>query len=151
MTTLSLQPSILIVEEEPGRRREMLRELAAGGLQAVEAEDAASAMELLTQGPGEFWLVVTDLDIMPIGGFSLARAIQRRFPQLPVAIVTGQATTTAMAARALSSGVTLLPRPVELRKLAQAIHKLVAPGHPSLSLAVLSETGTSFVPLQARA
>lgn len=145
----SLQPSILIVEEDPGRRRDMIRELAAGGLQAAEAEDAASAMETLTRSPDEFWLVVTDLDIMPIGGFSLARAIQRRFPQLPVAIVTAQATTTAMAARALASGVTLLPRPVEARKLAQAIHKLVAPGHQPLSLAVLSETGTSFVPLQA--
>lgn len=151
MTTQSLQPSILIVEEDSSRRHEMVRELAAGGLQAAEAEDAATAMELLTRAPEGFWLVVTDLDVMPIGGFSLARAIQRKFPQLPVAIVTGQATTTALAARALAAGVTLLPRPVEVRKLAQAIHKLVAPGHQPLSLAVLSETGTSFVPLQARA
>ena len=94
-------------------------------------------------------MVVTDLDVMPIGGFTLARAIHRRYAQVPVAIVTTRATTT-MAARALARGVTLLPRPVEVAKLVQAVHKLISPGRPSVPLAVLSETGTSFVPLRAR-
>ena len=149
MITVSTKPSILVVEEDATCRADLVCEFVAAGMRAVPAEDAASAMEALSQAPDDFSLVVTDLDVMPIGGFTLARAIHRRYAQVPVAIVTTRATTT-MAARALARGVTLLPRPVEVAKLVQAVHKLVSPGRPSVPLAVLSETGTSFVPLRAR-
>lgn len=149
MITQSAKPSILIVEDDATRRSDMVCEFVAGGMHAVAAEDAATAMEALGQAPESFALVVTDLDILPIGGFTLARAIHRRYPHLSVAIVTNRATTT-MAARALARGITLLPRPVEVAKLVQAVHKLIEPGRPALPLAVLSETGTSFVPLRAR-
>lgn len=149
MITMSAKPSILVVEEDATCRSDMICEFVAAGIDAVPAEDAASAMEALNQAPDRFALVVTDLDVMPIGGFTLARAIHRRHSHVPVAIVTNRATTT-MAARALARGVTLLPRPVEVAKLVQAVHKLITPGRPSVPLAVLSETGTSFVPLRAR-
>jgi DNA-binding NarL/FixJ family response regulator len=94
--------------------------------------------------------VVTDLDVEPIGGFNLARAIHRRWSATPVAIVTADA-TRAMAIRALTAGVVLLPRTATPENLAQAIAKLLAPGNLAFSLAVLSETGTSFVPFAAGA
>lgn len=142
-------PSILVVEGDETCRAELVGAFAAAGMYAVAAEDAASAMEALGQAPEGFSLVVTDLDVMPIGGFTLARAIHRRYAQLPVAIVTTRATPT-MGMRSLARGITLLPRPVEPAKLVQAVQELSAPGRPRVPLAVLSETGTSFVPLRAR-
>ena len=84
----------------------------------------------------------------PIGGFNLARAIHRRWSSTPVAIVTGEP-TRALALRALTAGVVLIPRTATADNLALAIVKLLAPGNLAFSLSVLSETGTSFVPFSA--
>lgn len=145
----STKPSILIVEEDATCRSDLVCEFVAAGIHCLAAEDAASAMEALSRSPEAISLVVTDLDIMPIGGFTLARAIHRRYPKVPVALVTNRATTT-MSARALARGITLLPRPVDAAKLVQAVRKLITPGGEPTPLAVLSETGTSFVPLRPR-
>ena len=146
---VSAKPSILIVEEDATCRSDLVCEFVAAGIPVLSAEDAASAMEVINRSPEAIALVVTDLDIMPIGGFTLGRAIHRRYAQLPVAIVTTRATPT-MGMRSLARGITLLPRPVEPAKLVQAVQELSAPGRPRVPLAVLSETGTSFVPLRAR-
>ena len=146
---VSAKPSILIVEEDATCRSDLVCEFVAAGIPVLSAEDAASAMEVINRSPEAIALVVTDLDIMPIGGFTLGRAIHRRYPNVPVALVTNRA-TTEMSPRAIARGITLLPRPVEAAKLVQAVRKLITPGNATAGLAVLSETGTSFVPLRAR-
>ena len=138
------KPSILFVQDDPARRRDVTRELAERGIRTVGAEDVASAMEALAANPLTFALLVTDLDVMPIGGVSLARVVHRRWPDLPVAIISGAATGT----RSLGPGITLLARPVVPGQLAEAIARLVSPGQSAQPLAVLSESGWSFVPLR---
>lgn len=133
------------MEDDTPRRDEAIRALHAHGLEVLVADDAGAALEQLSQGPQAITLVVTDLDVEPIGGFNLARAIHRRWSSLPVAIVTAEP-TRAMAIRALTAGVVLLPRAATPQNLAHAIDKLLAPGNLAFSLAVMSETGTSFVP-----
>jgi DNA-binding NtrC family response regulator len=142
--------TILLVEEDSERREETIDALLARGLRVVATEDAAGALDVLSRGPERVTLVVTDLDIEPIGGFNLARAIHRRWSSVPVAVVSGDTTRTT-AIRALSAGVVLLPRAATPTNLAQAIAKLLAPGSLAFSLAVLSETGSSFVPFASGA
>lgn len=141
------RPSVLLVEDDAKRRREVARELVERGIRVVEAEDAAGAMELIAANPLRFALLVTDLDIMPVGGVNLARVVHRRWPDLPVALVSGQ----SIGARTLGRGVTLLARPVVPGQLAEAISRMVSPGRPAQPLAVLSESGWSFVPLHVQA
>ena len=141
--------TIVLVENDTPQRDETVRALLAGGFQVLAADDAGSALELLSRDPQAVTLVVTDLDVEPIGGFNLARAIHRRWSPLPVAIVTAEA-TRALAIQALTAGVVLLPRTVAPDNLTRAIAKLLAPGNLAFSLAVMSETGTSFVPLVDR-
>lgn len=143
---MTSQPrSILLVEEEGPRRDEQIQALIVGGFVVYAAEDAAEALELLSRDASSISLVVTDLDVEPIGGFNLARAIHRRWSAMPVAIVTAEATRT-MAIQALTAGVLLLPRTATPDNLTRAIAKLFAPGSLACSLAVMSETGTSFIP-----
>lgn len=137
--------TVLLVEDDATRRDEATRALVAGGFRVFTADDAGEALEILTRDPQAVTLVVTDLDVEPIGGFNLARAIHRRWSSVPVAIVTSEA-TRAMAIRALTAGVVLLPRTSTPDNLTRAIAKLLAPGNLAFSLAVMSETGTSFVP-----
>lgn len=143
MTQRMRKPSILLVEDDGSQRREVSRELAERGLQTVAVDDPASAMELLMGGPTGFSLLVTELDVLPIGGLSFARAVHRRWPALPVAIVSG----AASGARVIAPGVTLLGRPLVPGQLAEAIARMVA-GRPTEMLAVLSESGWSFKPLR---
>lgn len=137
--------TILLVEDDDSRRGAATRALIAAGFRVFTADDAGEALEILTRDPQAVTLVVTDLDVEPIGGFNLARAIHRRWSSVPVAIVTSEA-SRAMAIRALTAGVVLLPRPSTPDNLVRAITKLLAPGNLAFSLTVMSETGTSFVP-----
>ncbi len=141
------RPSILLVEDDGAQRREVTRELAVRGLMTVEADDPASAMDALTASPTGFSLLVTDLDVLPIGGLSFARVVQRRWPEMPVAIVSCSAT----GMRVLAPGLTLMARPMVPGQLAEAIMRLLSPGQPAEMLAVLSESGMSFKPLRLRA
>ena len=144
-TMTSQLHTILLVEDGTPRRVEQTCALHAAGFRVITADDAGEALELLSRDPQAVKLVVTDLDVEPIGGFNLARAIHRRWSSVPVAIVTSEA-TRAMAIRALTAGVVLLPRTSTPDNLTRAIAKLLAPGNLAFSLAVMSETGTSFVP-----
>jgi len=137
--------TVLLVDDDDPRRDEATRALIASDLRVLTADDAGEALEILSRDPQAVTLVVTDLDVEPIGGFNLARAIHRRWSGVPVAIVTSEA-TRAMAIRALTAGVVLLPHAATPDNLARAIVKLLAPGNLAFSLAVMSETGTSFVP-----
>jgi DNA-binding NtrC family response regulator len=147
MTEPVRKPSILLVEDDGTQRREVSRELAERGLYTVEVDDPASAMEALTNSPNGFSLLVTDLDVLPIGGLSFARVVQRRWPAMPVAIVSCSAT----GMRVLTPGVTLMARPMVPGQLAEAIARMLSPGHSPEMLAVLSESGFSFKPLRMRA
>lgn len=147
MTERMRKPSILLVEDDGAQRRELSRELAERGLHTVEADDPASAMEALTGSPTGFSLLVTDLDVLPIGGLSFARVVHRRWPAMPVAIVS----CGASGMRVLAPGVTLMARPMVPGQLAEAIARMLSPGQPAEMLAVLSESGWSFKPLRLRA
>lgn len=147
MTERVRKPSILLVEDDGAQRRELSRELAERGLSTVEVDDPASAMEALTRTPTGFSLLVTDLDVLPIGGLSFARAVHRRWPAVPVAIVS----CGAAGMRVLAPGVTLIARPMVPGQLAEAIARMLSPGQPAEMLAVLSESGWSFKPLRMHA
>jgi DNA-binding NtrC family response regulator len=144
------RPSILLVDEDIGRRDGVALELAVRGIKVESAEDVASAMETLAERPWAFSLVVTDLDVLPLGGHGLAHAVHGRWPDTPVAILVSQAPGDA-GPRALSPGVTVIPRSPVPAQLARAIEKLVLPGRPDQPLAVLSESGWTFVPLRPHA
>jgi len=147
MTERVRKPSILLVEDDGAQRREVSRELAERGLSTVEVDDPASAMEALTRTPTGFSLLVTDLDVLPIGGLSFARAVHRHWPAVPVAIVS----CGAAGMRVLAPGVTLIARPMVPGQLAEAIARMLSPGQPAEMLAVLSESGWSFKPLRMHA
>lgn len=138
--------SILLVEDDGDQRDEVVRELAERGLDTVAVDDPASAMEALATSPTGFSLVVTDLDVLPIGGLSFARVVHRRWPAVPVAIVSCGAT----GARLIAPGITLMARPMIPGQLAEAISRLLS-GQPAEMLAVLSESGWSFKPLRMHA
>ena len=101
---------ILVVEDEPLVRAYVADVLRDQGYDAVEAENADTALELLKSD--EFSLVVTDIE-MPgtLNGIELAWAADARNPPLPVVVMSGR----------------MLPRRSELPSGASFVAKPCAP------------------------
>ena len=80
---------ILIIDDEPLIRMDVAENLREAGYEAVEADSADQAIELL--GRETFALILTDID-MPgrRNGLDLAWAVHQRDPALPVVLMSGR-------------------------------------------------------------
>ena len=108
---------ILLVDDNDAVRNLTAINLCEQFAQVDEAADAAAALALLKGG--DFAAVVSDI-IMPGGmdGLALAREIRRRWPGLPVILMSGYA---ASAGEARALGVPVLLKPLDLARLANAV------------------------------
>ncbi len=120
----SLRPgSVLLVEDDDnvaGVVEDMLDQL---GWRTQRAASAQRALEILAKGAG-FDLVLSDM-IMPgeMSGLQLARELGRRYPALPVLLTTGYSDA---AAAATAEGMRLLPKPYDIKALAQHLEATLA-------------------------
>jgi signal transduction histidine kinase len=108
---------VLLVEDN-----DVVRDLTAANLREFfagvdAAADADTALAMLAGGG--FDAVVSDL-VMPgaLDGVGLAREIRRRWPGMPIVLVSGYA---ASAGEARELGVPVLSKPLELERLADAV------------------------------
>ncbi|TVP75007.1 MAG: response regulator [Gemmatimonadales bacterium] len=117
-----LDGRVLLVEDSRAVRSVTRRILERAGLQVVEsstAEDALEAMgvmealgvmgaeeEALIQDPPAppFDLVLTDVSMPGLSGMDLARELRRRWPSLPVVVMSGQAAPAREVAPLLEDG-----------------------------------------------
>ncbi|GAB2875604.1 EAL domain-containing protein [Pseudoduganella ginsengisoli] len=81
--------TVLVADDDPVMRLLMLEMLAQVGLDAVEAEDGASALARFRQIRPD--LVLLDVDMPGMGGFDVCRAIraQEQGSAVPIIMVTG--------------------------------------------------------------
>jgi PAS domain S-box-containing protein len=110
--------AVLVVEDNPGMRRVVLRQLRELGYRALECDSAAAAIELLQRDPVD--LLLTDI-VMPGGldGVELARIARGRWPHLKIILTSGfpQARVDANGGGTLS----LLSKPYRKEELAAAL------------------------------
>ena len=80
-------PTILVVEDDPETRAALVRELAAGGYQVVEAPDGRTALERWAARRPD--LVLLDLGLPDMEGLRVVGAI-RREAATPIVILSGR-------------------------------------------------------------
>ena len=119
---------VLVVEDEPEVRANLVRQLERLGYDVTEAPDGDTALALLAE-PGRFDLLLTDL-VMPgrIGGDALARAAMTRDPGLRTLITTGYAgkgPSSGNGDRA-AAATRVLRKPYRRAELARAIREVLA-------------------------
>lgn len=114
---------VLIVEDEPLQRLDMIDMAEEAGFEVLEAHDADHAIALLEQRP-DVRLVLTDID-MPgaMDGLKLAAAVRRRWPPIKIIVTTAG---VAPAVAELPEGAVFLPKPLNHRRVVDAMHRLVA-------------------------
>jgi two-component system chemotaxis response regulator CheY len=83
--------TVMIVDDSATLRRMLRKELEATGYRVVEADNGGAALEQLAQEAIE--LVITDLNMDPMNGFTLVQRIRESHPRerLPILFLTTEA------------------------------------------------------------
>lgn len=121
-------PLTLIVDDEPDIRELLEITLSRMDIKVKSAGDLAQATALLAEN--SFDLCLTDMKLPDGDGLELVETIQKRYPNLPVAVITAHGSMDA-AVRAMKNGAfDFVSKPVDLQRLRRLVStaiKLNAP------------------------
>lgn len=111
----------LVAEDDSVVRMEAADVLGDAGFDVLEASTSLAALVQLEQHP-EVALLFTDVQ-MPgnFDGLALAHEARRRWPQMPIVVVSGKVTPTPAQ---LPDGARFLPKPYYAGTLARVIREL---------------------------
>jgi two-component system cell cycle sensor histidine kinase/response regulator CckA len=103
--------TVLVVEDEDALRAAIRRLLQSEGYNVLEAQNGATALQVLN-GPGASGvaLVLTDLRMPVMDGRQLAAALARARPSLPIVFMSGF-TAQLMDLRLISPHLAFLAKP----------------------------------------
>ncbi len=85
-----LSGRVLLVDDEPLVRRSISGYLVEAGYVVRVAVDGLDAIGKLRDGPPA--LIISDLNMPRMSGFELLDVVRKRFPQIPVIVISGAAT-----------------------------------------------------------
>lgn len=112
---------ILVIDDDPDVLSVMVDALIEAGYTPQWTTDSREAAALLAAGP--FDVVVSDVAMAHLNGFTLLRAAKRQDPAVEVILVTG-APTRAMALEALDHGAAgFLEKPFRPEELVGMVHQ----------------------------
>jgi PAS domain S-box-containing protein len=117
--------AILVVEDNAGLRRIVVRQLSEAGYRVLEATDAAAAMCLI-EGPEPIHLLFSDI-VMPgeMDGRDLARAAVQRRPVMNVLLTSGFPDARLPGTASRSSDSRLLIKPYRKEELLRAVREAI--------------------------
>jgi DNA-binding NtrC family response regulator len=110
-----MKPRILIVDDDPGTLQSLARAFALEGYTALTASSAARALERLDEEPVD--AILSDVVMPEMDGLALLEKLRERAPDVPVILMSGQATIdTAVRATRLGA-LDFVEKPVGLDRL----------------------------------
>lgn len=110
---------LLVVDDHPLVREQMARWLGDNGYWialAVDGEDAINRLAVEA-----FDAVLSDVQMPRMDGFELLVQVQRRYPLLPVVLMTAMLDPHKQARASQSAAVALLEKPFEIEQLRAAL------------------------------
>ncbi len=125
------QPTILLVEDEPGIRRLAQKCLEHLGYRVVTAPDGVQALQRWDEEHGHVDLLLTDI-VMPMGlsGVELAQRVRHLAPALPVVVMSGYAADVVREGGAIGPDYEFLGKPFTVGQLDAAVRKALAASAP---------------------
>jgi len=111
--------SVLVVDDEKNMRRSLQTLLGGDGYEVLTAESAEEALNLLASR--EFFMVISDARLGGMSGYEFLSQAHRRWPELPVLMLTAYA-TPKLAVEAIKAGaIDYLSKPFAPEELLHAV------------------------------
>ena len=111
--------AILVVDDEQAIRAALADTLAFLGYEVATASNGTEGLRLFHKN--SFQLVVTDVQIPGMDGWTLARHIKKRSPATPVVLITGSEKETVLRKAKGNSIDSVLFKPFTLEDLQQTL------------------------------
>ncbi len=99
----------LVVDDDPFVRNVIKALLHADGFYTIEAENGVQALELVRKLDGAVDLLVSDIEMPQMDGFTMACSVRAEFPLIPIILVSGQAKIEP--AKLLNAGFEFVSKP----------------------------------------
>jgi two-component system cell cycle response regulator len=138
-------PAVLLVDDSPVTLRVHADLLRRAGFEVRGARDGADALHVLQSGPVD--IVVSDVDMAPMDGLALLRAVREdpATAELPFVFVSARPTdAVAGACNGLHVDAVLSKGAAE-QQLASAVHAALAGGHGQVAARVLVADDSGLV------
>jgi CheY-like chemotaxis protein len=113
---------VLVIDDDPDVRRMTVSSLEALGYSPLEASDGPSGLACIEDSSPD--LLVLDFAMPGMNGAEVARAVQARWPGLPIVFVIGYADTAAIES-ANKGRTALLRKPFRIDELQAALTLVV--------------------------
>ena len=117
----SSHATVLVVDDDAGVRAFVERTLAGAGYRTVSAVDGADALRVLGRRSSGVDLVLSDVLMPELNGATLAELLGRRYPGLPVVLMSGYARGELPVRGGGVEGVEVLAKPVTRAALLEAV------------------------------
>jgi CheY-like chemotaxis protein len=116
-------PQILIAEDDPAVRSLLHRVLSNEGYGVTTATDGRIAVEMVAAAPPD--LLITDLLMPGLTGWSVLARVRRQAPQLPILVISGAETGVPHDSTSLPNHAVFLRKPIMISQLLAAIEHLL--------------------------
>jgi two-component system cell cycle response regulator CpdR len=113
----------LVADDDPFVRTLIKSVLHAEGFHTMEAENGVQALELVRRFDGAVDLLVSDIEMPEMDGFTMACSVRTAFPMIPVILVSGQPVIDRAAL--LNAGFEFVQKPFQPATLLSAVEKVM--------------------------
>jgi two-component system, cell cycle response regulator CpdR len=114
---------ILLVDDDGASLELLQRALDADGHQTTKAHSGTEARELLEKAPGEYAVVVTDVNMPGLSGVDLIRAAHTLNGALRFVLISGFIDQLERAKGELSAPVAILAKPFTLDQIRACVRR----------------------------
>ncbi|HUO13223.1 MAG TPA: ATP-binding protein [Caulobacteraceae bacterium] len=116
---------ILFVEDEDEVRRIAAQLLRRRGYEVIEAADGEEALLLAEENAGQLHLMISDVIMPGLDGPKLLKAARPFIGDIPVMFISGYAEAEFSKVLEGESGVSFLPKPLDIPALAERVKQLL--------------------------
>lgn len=117
---------ILFVEDEDAVRGVAARLLRARGYEVIEARDGEEALELAELHAGQIDLLISDVIMPGLDGPTMLKKARQYLGAAPVMFISGYAEAEFSDLLEGETGVTFLPKPLDIKILAERVKQQLA-------------------------
>jgi DNA-binding NtrC family response regulator len=115
--------SVMVIDDELGYRQMLELDLNRQGYRVVTAGGGAEALSLLEKDRVD--IVVTDMKMPKMSGLDTMTAIRKKFPDLPIVLMTGYAVEDMLTKAMQFKRTASLRKPFNMTDLNKAVKELL--------------------------